>query len=214
MSTSLFSLPIELRESIYQHYISHFCNQESFAVVGNRMIPPILMYGNRQIHREFYPLWAATIQANIFRARNLRAVVVDFDFKPLLDYIWALNTNAPLLSHRGKIHVVLVFTNASLIIGKITAQARRKDMLEWTDFLFDLQQWDQDAPKCTHTVREPPPEMGFERSELLWAMAGCPFEMPKFAEVRIERIKAMRRRLAELEECQRDMVEPTTVETI
>ena len=211
LPTSFFSLSAELRNIIYHYYASSQKPPDVLTVVGNRFIPPPLVYASRAIQEEFWPIWNEA-KPNVFRpVKKLRAVVVDLDFGPLLDYIWALDDKAPLLSKRGEISLLVVFTEASLAMDRATGMERKRLMLVWTDWLAAMRLDERHAEEkgdlkpgrrlyfqWSSAVLLSPPDLQFEKSRLLDALAGSMAETPQFAEMRTAKAKVAKERYGEL----------------
>lgn len=66
------------------------------------------------------------LETALFKARNLRAVVVDLDFRFLYEYLENLSPAAPMILGKGMIDLVLVFTERCLPPGLSIEEARAR----------------------------------------------------------------------------------------
>ncbi|KAK3640988.1 hypothetical protein LTR56_011638 [Elasticomyces elasticus] len=127
----LLALPAELRNKIYEFYIS---DKETAPILANGSVGEIsLARVNHQLRREMLEMWQTQYQSAV---KVIEFKVHNFDFDHVIEYLKQIPADVRdmMVSEGGKLHLTLTFSTKMNISGNVVYGRYRQTLQNWLHF--------------------------------------------------------------------------------
>ncbi|KAK5729685.1 hypothetical protein LTR17_011762 [Elasticomyces elasticus] len=127
----LLALPAELRNKIYEFYIS---NTKTASILANGSVGEIaLARVNHQLRREILEIWQTQYQSAV---KVIEFKVHNFDFDHVIEYLKQIPADVrdTMISKGANLHLTLTFSTKMNISGNRVYGRYRQTLQNWLDF--------------------------------------------------------------------------------
>ncbi|KAK4888383.1 hypothetical protein LTR27_012706 [Elasticomyces elasticus] len=162
--SSLLALPAELRNKIYEFYIS---DTETAPILANGSVGEIsLARVNHQLRREMLEMWQTQYQSAV---KVIEFKVHNFDFDHVIEYLKQSRAEVRDILEKGRLDIRLTFSTKMSISGEAVYGRYRQTLQNWMDFCSG----DSPISVCYNFVKPLPSisqmhAFGMARQNVIW----------------------------------------------